>query len=161
MASRNPTVTLKLAHGQDATQQKAPPMNNTRPAEVTVAIARPKEVARILDQMAEFGTVFVEHEAHADWADTVLDYITQLEARPTRSMDEGNGLLNKSEAVEHLKNHIRDHHNGRQNQFAESVGLSCTYISEMLRGYRNVPSDVWRTVGLKKVESYKKVSGNE
>lgn len=62
-------------------------------------------------------------------------------------------LYSDGEVIATLRDYVREH--GSQREFAALVGISVSYLNDMLHGKRRVNDLVLRAIGFQRVEYYR------
>jgi len=64
-------------------------------------------------------------------------------------------LYNESEVIATLRDYVREH--GSQREFAALVGISVSYLNDMLKRKRRINDLVLRAMGFQRVEYYRQL----
>lgn len=66
--------------------------------------------------------------------------------------------MSQDEFIEFLRNHIAEH--GTQQDFAERIGVTPAYVSDVLRGQRKPGKKLLDAMGFERIEMYQRKGGD-
>lgn len=66
--------------------------------------------------------------------------------------------MKREELLTEILVYIAKNHGGKQNRFADSIGVSCAYVSDIVNGKKEPSKKILELIGVVRTVTYKKIN---